>query len=408
VIACVFIPDLVSCVAKPQPPSENIFLVTPSDYVQAASRGAVLRSVRVGMKAAQARALCAGANVQLFDDTPFQEMDEAIEAELSAFTTQIEGIWGFGYVGKKKRPDQSILPASAAIFYLDLGKLRPSEAVDLARQMQRVLRDALALSSTVGLSRGKFPALVAARVTQPAHPKLVAPGDEGAFLAPFTLDILPLNRETNRRLDKFGIRTLGAFAQLPAAAVLTQFGKEGRALHQWAQGRDTRLVVSRPRKPSERLRQSFDGAVENRLALEAVLQQFGCDFEQRLATNGLTTSKLELALHLENGQVLKSHRVLREPAHNGRLIGRYLVRLLSQLTLPCGVDSVEAIAHDLTLPVMQQLDLFGQVTPTRRLTDLLDTLSERFGTEHVYSVTDLDPDHWLPEYRYALEPVEAA
>jgi hypothetical protein len=120
------------------------------------------------------------------------------------------------------------------------------------------------------------------------------------------------------------------------------------------------------------------------------------------------TARLELVLHLDNGKTLKSRRILREPLQNGRLIGRQLVRLLAQLALPCGVESIEVIAHELALPIMRQLDLFEQATPTQRLSDLLDSLSARFGSEHLYAITDLDPDHWLPERRYALEPVEAA
>jgi nucleotidyltransferase/DNA polymerase involved in DNA repair len=404
-IACVFLPDLFSDVATQ---NNDVLLLNPSGFVQAASRGAVRRGVRVGMRAQQAHALCPDAHVQAFDASPLEETGEAIETELSAFTTRIEAVWGFGHVGKKKRLDETLLPASAAAYCLDLGKLRGSDAVGLARQMQRILRDNLGLCSSVGLARGKYPALVAARVTQANYPKLIAPGEEAAFLAPFSIYILPLDRETGRRLERFSIRTVGAFAALPGAAVLSQFGKAGRLCHQLARGQDTRPVTSRSRKPSERLCELFDSVVDNQLILQAVLERIGCDFEQRLAVQGLMTGKLELVLHLDNGKTLKARRVLRENLQNGRLIGHQLIRLLSQCSLPCGVVGVEAIAHDLVLPAMQQLDLFEQSTPTQRLSDLLDTLAYRFGSEHVYAVTDLDPEHWLPERRYALESVEAA
>jgi nucleotidyltransferase/DNA polymerase involved in DNA repair len=356
------------------------------------------------MKAQQARVLCPDASIQEFDHSPFQEMDEAIETELSVFTTQMEGVWGFGHVGKKKRPDQLILPGSTAIFYLDLGKLRPSHAIVLAQQMLRTLRDDFRLCSSVGLARGKFPALIAARVTHPEYPKLIAPGEEKTFLAPYSITTLPLNRESSRRLEMFGIRTLGTFATLRGADVLTQFGKEGRVFHEWARGNDPRPVTSRPRKPSERLRESFDGAVEDRLVLEGVLERMGCDFEERFAASGMTTGKLELLLHLDNGKTLKAHQVLRAPTQDGRFIGRQLIRLLRQITYTCEVSSLEAIAHDLALPAMRQLGLFEQA-PSQYLGDVLDNLSNRSGPEHLYRIADLDSTHWLTEYRYVLEPV---
>jgi nucleotidyltransferase/DNA polymerase involved in DNA repair len=408
-IACVFLPDLVSHVTESQPIGKEVLLVTIPGFVQAASRSAVRRGVKVGMRARQAHALVPDADVRPFDDGPFQDRTESIEALLSTFSTRMEAVFGFGYVGKRRRSESAILPASAGLYYLDLGKLRGSDAVSLAQRLQNLLRHNVALDSSVGLSRGKFPALVAARIAQPDHPRLVQLGDEGAFLARFPVSTLPLDRETSRRLEMFGIRTLGAFARLPNAAVLAQFGKEGRALHQLAQGHDTRQVVCPPRPPSERLHQYLEGGVDNRLVLEALLAHMGCTLAERLKAQGMMTSTLELVLQLDNGKALKAKRALREPIQEGRLVGRQLIRLLSQLSISCAVDRVDVVARELAPPVMQQLDLFAHPAPaTNRLSDLLDVLTARFKTEHLYCVTDLDRDHWLPEWRYALEPVDAA
>jgi nucleotidyltransferase/DNA polymerase involved in DNA repair len=410
VIACVFLPDLVARALEPSPAiARDVLCVTPTGFVQAASRGAARRGVQVGMRVRQAHALCPAAAIRLFDEAPFVDLGEAVETALSTFTTRMEAVSGFGYVGKRKKLEHALLPASTACYYLDLGKLRGSDALVLARHMQAVLSQTLALVSTIGLSRGKFPALVASRVAQPDQPKLILPGEEGRFLAPFPVSLLPLDRDASRRLGVFGIQTLGALAQLPRGAVLAQFGRDGRQLHALAQGNDPRPVIARPHKPSERLREALDGAVDNRLVLAALLEQMGCAFEQRLAAQGYTTRSVELILHLGNGKTLKSRRVLREPIQDGRLIGRQLIRLLAGLALPCGVVGVEAAARDLAAPVMQQLDLFAHPSPTAsRLSDLLETFAARFGTEHLFRVTDLDPDHWLVEERFVLEPVDAA
>ncbi len=409
-IACVFLPDLVMRVAgQPLNPGNDILFVSVTGFVQAASRGAVKRGVRIGMRVRQALALSPDGEIVLFDESPFQYIDEAIETALSVFTTRIEATFGFGNVGKRKKLEHSLLPASSACYFLDLGKLKGSDALVLAQKMQHVLRDDLGLASSIGLSRGKFPALVASRVAALDRPRLLPPGEEGAFLAAYPVKILPLDRETGRRLEVFGLKTLDAFANLPRAAVIAQFGKEGRLLHELAQGNDPRPVIARPRTPSERLQETLDGTVDNRLVLEALLVQMSCALEERLVTRGYLARSLELILHVDNGKTVKTRRVLREPIQNGRLLGRQLARLLSQLALPCGVVAVEVVARDLAAPVMQQLDLFAHPAPSsNRLSDLLETLSLRFGSEHLYTVTDLDRDHWLLEHRFALEKVDVA
>ena len=78
---------------------------------------------------------------------------------------------------------------------------------------------------------------------------------------------------------------------------------------------------------------------------------------------------------------------LREPTTNGKLIGRALLRLFAQMSLNSGVTEVEVVAKDLAPVVWKQLDLFG--TPAiehNRLSDLLETLALRLGSECVYQI----------------------
>ena len=167
-IACVFLPDLVYRAA-----GADVLLVTATGFVQAASRAAVRRGVRSGMRTRQAHALYPDAEVRPYDDWPFQDMAEAMETLLVTFSTRLEMVAGFGSVGNRKKGEHPLLPASSALYYLDLGKLRGSDAVIMAQQLQNILCRDLALDSSVGLSRGKFPALVAARVAQSDHPTVL-------------------------------------------------------------------------------------------------------------------------------------------------------------------------------------------------------------------------------------------
>lgn len=93
-------------------------------------------------------------------------------------------------------------------------------AVDLVRQ---------------GVADGLFAAGLAARAGV-----LVPPGETPAFLAPWPVAVLG-DADLAEVLVRLGLRTLGAFAALPAADVLARFGATGARCHRAARGEDGEL-----------------------------------------------------------------------------------------------------------------------------------------------------------------------
>lgn len=162
------------------------------------------------------------------------------------------------------------------------------------------------------------------------------------------MSLLPLEKETQRRLDLLGIETLGELAALPADSVQMQFGKSGQLLHKLARGNDTRPILYRTPKPACSLKQHFEGAVENQATIAAILQSMGTEIARSISSQGYTTQCLELLLQLDNGKSVRQSQVLRESTNDGKLIGRGLVRRLAQIPVPCGVVSIEVKTRDLT------------------------------------------------------------
>src|SRR6266498_3359964 len=89
----------------------------------------------------------------------------------------------------------------------------------------------------IGFGQGKFIAWVAASRTKPGEAIVVPLGEEQMFLASQPVSVLPLDPDTHRRLRQLGIRSLGALAALPEAAVTAQFGALGKRLWRLAAGR---------------------------------------------------------------------------------------------------------------------------------------------------------------------------
>jgi nucleotidyltransferase/DNA polymerase involved in DNA repair len=407
-IACILIADFATTVERQTHQSPLLFL-NAAGKVQAASFEAVQQGVRVGMRLQQAQAFCTEAVAVPFNPGPHTEAINALTGLLSTFTNRIEVAPGFWETLSKKRTRKTIHP-SAAVVYLDLGKLNnPQELTALARQIRFNLWDNLRVAAHIGLADNKFTASIAARFAHPHHPKLVSKGQEAAFLAALPITLLPLEGEAQRRLKLLGIHTLGQLAELSSGTLINQFGTAGRLMHQLAHGQDDRLVTLLQPQPIELLTLRLHGAVEDRLVIETVLQGMASDLQSRLEKRSYTLRGLELILHLDDGSLQPTRVTLRKPTGDGGQIGRSLIRLLSQLTLSQGMVTVEVSADDLQPIVWRQLDLFGQEFAAQdKLHQLLDNLTMRFGSDHFYQITLTAPDHRLLEKRFEIVPVEAA
>lgn len=140
----------------------------------------------------------------------------------------------------------------ATRFYLDAEGMgaRYGDEGAWCRAVLAAVRDAGAAEIEVrhvrlGVANTRFAAQVAAH-TAPASPGYrVVTEPDARFLAGQTLDWLPLDSESRRRLHLYGIRTIGGLAALPAASVVEQLGEESLAAWQWANGQDARPVVGR-------------------------------------------------------------------------------------------------------------------------------------------------------------------
>ena len=111
-------------------------------------------------------------------------------------------------------------------------------------QLARALLDALPASLTprVGIGDGKFPALVAARSSDPLGATKV-PADAAAFLASRPVCLLPVSPSAISAMRRFGLHTLGQVAAMNQDLLVDQFGPEGRWAWSLANGRDDRPLM---------------------------------------------------------------------------------------------------------------------------------------------------------------------
>ena len=112
-----------------------------------------------------------------------------------------------------------------------------------ARVVSALLNAAPAyLSPRVGVADAKFPAFVAAW-TCGAHGAFRVPEDVGTFLAPHSIDLLPISEQLKRELHRFGLHTMGAVASMSQYMLADRFGPEGQRAWLLCNGLDDSYVV---------------------------------------------------------------------------------------------------------------------------------------------------------------------
>jgi protein ImuB len=135
------------------------------------------------------------------------------------------------------RHSPSVEDGGPGIVYLDLcglEKLWGGEE-EIARRLHSAARER-GVGARIGVAGSRAGAGFAAR--SGGDVTIVPPGRDARWLGPAPLALLGLGPEMAARLDRWGIRTLGELADLPAGGLAERVGGEGTRLQRLARGED--------------------------------------------------------------------------------------------------------------------------------------------------------------------------
>lgn len=253
--------------------------------------------------------------------------------------------------------------------------------------------EGLSLVVKAGIAGTKLAARMAS--LRPHPPTVIAPGEEAAFLAPLPLEQLELPQRLHESLSKWGVRTAGDLARLPAGRVAARLGAAGEAAHRAARGEDPEPLA--PHHPPPVLREGLElewpvFTVEPLLAaLRLCLERM----HHRLEYQDMACTLLELELAIEPDGADRRLVRLPAPARDVEAL-LALIRLEIEARPPQGpVAAFLCIVHP-DRPRTAQLTLFGppEIHPDR-LAVTLARLAARLGPDRVGSPRIVDGH--LPE-----------
>ena len=235
----------------------------------------------------------------------------------------------------------------------------------------------------------------AARLLAHARPGLsVAEGDDARrMVSELPIDLLPVALASGEQasgqpagaaagaepdvltLKRWGLRTLGDFARLPADGVAARLGQAGVTWQRLARGEDLAPLV--PSVPEERFEQAMDleWPIEGLEPLSFVLARLIDPLSAHLERRGRGAAVLHVRLHLVTREVHERSLQLPTPIRDARTL-RTLVQLDLEAHPPsAGIDRV-VVAVDPTPGRVLQHSLLTRPIPAP---EQLSTLMARLG-----------------------------
>lgn len=356
--------------------------------VVAATRRARRAGIRPGFTLSQARARLPKLVARPRDEECERAAREALLDVAESFSPRVED-------------------AGEGVVHLDAGgleRLHENDAAEEGVDPERVLGRALVreaerragLPAWVGVAASKLAARVAAgNAGRGQHGDeddgvrdgvvVVPAGEEASFLAPLSLDRLSPEASTLATLERWGIRSLGEFAALPAAEVVSRLGEAGRELHAIARGEDPRPLVPREPPPTFREGMELEWPLVSLEPFLFVAHAALGRLVKRMEPRGLGCRRLELSLELEPDGHHERSVTLPAPTRDPKT----LLTLL-RLELEAHKPGAPILAFHLTAhpdrPRSAQLSLFGpEALSADKLATTLARLFSLLGPERVGS-----------------------
>jgi len=284
--------------------------------------------------------------------------------------------------------------------FLDVSDL-PKPGVEIAQELQKVIRRELDLPCSLGIASNKLVAKIATDAGKAGHRGITPPcailevpaGNEAAFLAPMKVQALwGVGPKTAERLNRLGIHTIGALANEPEQNLSKLFGKYGQDLARRARGIDNSPLEPEHDVKSISQEITFDRDIADAAKLTQVLRNQAEKVAFQLRTHNLTATTVRIKVRWPDFSTHTRQLSLPQPTNHDTVIAKGALDLFESVwdgkrkvrLIGVGVSGLQS--------GIWQPSLWD--TPNdreRRLLAALDELKDRFGRKIVQRGEALTP-----------------
>ena len=272
----------------------------------------------------------------------------------------------------------------------------------LPGQLQESSRSFLRMQ--IGISERKFTTQMAALFAEPDQLNYVTDKQGRQFLAPLSVQLLPLPNEYIDRLSLLGVTTISEYVSIPQAKIEAQFGTQGG--YAWLVGRNQdneKIRAITILKEPIRHHIELDSASSDLSVLKVMTQQLLAHMLNIAANKQISVVELRIQFETETGKLYFFDRVLKNPVRSIQNIWLAISPQIENLKCSEPISKLQIEFTDVVGESGHQLPL--SVLHRQRKQQLQNTarhLKARYGSPTLMQIKEISKCHRLPERRFAL------
>jgi len=286
-------------------------------------------------------------------------------------------------------------PLSLDEAFLDVGGSTSlfGDPISIAEKIKTRISDELGLTASAGVAPNKYLAKLASDLEKPDGLVVVDENRIQEFLDPLEVSrVWGVGKQTQKKLSRIGVRTIGQLRNLPMNILQPQFGLNAEHFWRLARGLDTRPVVCDRDAKSISHESTFSHDIHDLEILNAWALELSDQVTRRMRRYAITSRTVQLKIRYSNFETITRQGSLPEPTDSTRKIGRLASELLQKVEgLSRGIRLLGVGVSKLTQQATVQRMLFEEDAETKsnRIDQTTDAIRDRFGASALKRGTSL-------------------
>lgn len=307
-----------------------------------------------------------------------------------------------------ERATPIVQPLSIDEAFLDVtGSLRAvGDPVSIARRIRAEVREEVGLTVSVGVAPNKFLAKLASDMHKPDGLTVIAPERAQEIIDPLPVSVIPgVGGAAVKALARLGARTIRDLRRLPPELLAHRLGSFGPRVHELANARDDRPVVTDRQAKSVGHEQTFGNDLAEPDQLRAVMLDQAQQVARRLRAKGRRARTLTVKIRFGDFQTITRAHTLDRPTDDAGAIFA-AARELFDAWAGAAFQPVRLVglsASQLTEAGQpEQLGLFESPESDarrRRVEAAFDAISDKFGNRAITRAGAIRPGGRPPRQR---------
>ncbi|TCP31800.1 DNA polymerase-4 [Scopulibacillus darangshiensis] len=271
--------------------------------------------------------------------------------------------------------------------YMDVtAALNGIHPLQLAKNIQRKVLDALHLPSSIGIAPNKFLAKMASDMKKPMGITVLRKREIAKVLWPLPIgEMYGVGPKTEAKLKHIGVQTIGDLAQNNAAALVEKFGVYGERLYKRANGIDHRPVDPEAENTYKSISQSttLPEDTTSDTVVRKVLSILAEKIADKLKQEKVTAYQTSLMIRYNDWQNITRNQTVKQPIQSKDDISHIAGHLFDRHWdgRPVRLLGITVTALEELYKATKQLDLFSYQADVKKepLMDLISEMDHRYG-----------------------------